>query len=104
MSRNNSLTSMLADPQCRAIIFAIVEEPLTTEEISIKTKIASSVTYRKINLLMGAGIVIVHSFEHTGTRGGKSRKYLSRIIGANIEINGLEPQVKLIDRIARHEK
>lgn len=88
------LLAVLDDQDCRAVLEATGEEPLTAKEVANRCDLSSSTTYRKIDRLVDAGL-LTESIRISGT--GKHASEYSRSVDRvelSIGDTGTELQVE----------
>lgn len=88
------LLAVLDDQDCRAVLEATGEEPLTAKEIARSCDLSSSTTYRKIDRLVDAGL-LTEGIRISGT--GKHASEYSRAVDRvelSIGDTGTELQVE----------
>lgn len=80
--------SALADDDCRAILIATADEPLTVSELCAECEIPMATAYRKVNRL--AELTLLDERIRVEPRGPNSREYLLR--AETIRITVPEPR------------
>jgi DNA-binding transcriptional ArsR family regulator len=85
---------VLADPDCRAIIEATSDEALSASELTDCCDIALSTAYRKIDLLVEAGLLDERS--RVTTRGRHEREFRCRVTEIRIDLSAQDgPELTL---------
>lgn len=85
----------LADVQSRAILFSIIKEGKTAEEIAYEARIPLSSVYKKLRNLENMAFVQIEKRDITD-KGRKFKVYRSRISGAKINLQSLKPKISLL--------
>ncbi len=91
---NQKILEALADAQSRSILFSIIKEGMTAQELSEKYRIPLSSVYKKISDLEDLALVKVDKWILSDS-GKKFKVYKSRISRAEISIRKPEPTITL---------
>ena len=91
---NQKILEALADLQSRSILFSIIREGRTAQELSEKYRIPLSSVYKKISDLEQLALVRVDKWV-LSDNGKKFKVYKSRISRAEISIKKPEPVIIL---------
>lgn len=90
----DGVLEVLADPDCRAIIEATSDEALSASELTDCCDIALSTAYRKIDLLVEAGLLDERS--RVTTRGRHEREFRCRVTEIRIDLSAQDgPELTL---------
>jgi len=84
----------LADAESRAILFSIIEQPKSVQELIDELHIPTSSVYKKISDLQSLALVKVEKTVFA-PRGKRLKLYRSRIKAADISIREPEPILNL---------
>jgi predicted transcriptional regulator len=91
---NQKILEALADAQSRSILFSIIKDGMTAQELSEKYRIPLSSVYKKISDLEDLALVKVDKWILSDS-GKKFKVYKSRISRAEISIRKPEPTITL---------
>jgi predicted transcriptional regulator len=89
------IVKCLADFQSRIILFSIINEGKTAEEIAYSAKLPLSSVYKKLRDLEEMTLVQIERRD-ISDNGRKFKIYRSRISAANISIKRLEAKIRLL--------
>lgn len=92
---NQKIVKVLADAQSRIILFSIVKEGKTAEDIAYDAKLPLSTVYKKLADLEELTLVHIER-RMISEKGRKFKVYRSRISNARISIRGFEPEINLL--------
>jgi len=89
------IVKCLADFQSRIILFSIIKEGKTAEEIAYSAKLPLSSVYKKLRDLEDIALVQIERRD-ISDNGRKFKIYRSRISAASISMKNLEAKVRLL--------